>query len=76
MSSATPPASNASEINGHGRGENSLSHFSPSVEALFAETFLSSDNQETNPLTPTLIEAILEPDNFLVSRFLRLGKKD
>ena len=38
----------------------------PTHEALFAETFLSDNNHAANP---TLTEAILEPDNFLVSIF-------
>lgn len=39
--------------------------YPPHVGALFAETFLS-DNHDTSAATPTLIEAILEPDTFLV----------
>ena len=35
----------------------------PTHETLFAETFLSDNNQAS---TPTLTEAILEPDSFLV----------
>lgn len=49
--------------------------YMPHVGALFAETFLS-DNFDTSAATPTLIEAILEPDTFLVSNnhFLVLKK--
>ena len=38
-------------------------------DILFAETFLSDNHEPVvhNTATPTLIEAILEPDNFLVS---------
>ena len=42
---------------------------------LFADTFIQSGDGENQDITPSLTEAILDPDSFLVSYFKKLLQK-